>query len=1214
MFLFFRFRIFGMLVLLGWTAAPVVSALPPVDGSHDIPPHLKFDHLTLEHGLSQSIVEDMLQDHSGFMWFATEDGLNKYDGYTFRTWRHDPDDLNTLSYSHILALQQDADSTLWIGTFGGGLNHFDPTTRTFTHYRHNPHDSLSISHDLIKDIFIDSKGRLWIATHGGLNRYDRKTDGFISYRCHPEDPLSLSHDEVNALCEDESGTLWVGTSHGLNRFYPDRGACMRIVAAPGKDGALQSDHIQCLTMDAGGRLWIGTRGGLYHMDNEDPEHPRFVHYGHDPNDPHSLGHDDVLDVTEDRTGTLWVATNGGGLNRLNDDGQTFTRYRHNPTDPTGISYDYLKCLYEDQAGVLWIGTYGGGLDKINHRLEQFAHYRQIPDEPIRVSQNIVWCFHQDHNDTLWMGTHGGGLLSLNRKTGETRTYIHDPDDPNSLNCDVIRAILVDSHDRFWVATHGGGLSRFDPRTGYFTAYTHDPEDSTSICHDELRCLYEDRRGRLWIGSYGGGLDLMDAETGTFTHFRNDPADSTSLSNDFVRAIYNDSTGRYWIGTQGGGLNLLNPETGVVRRYPSRPGSVPGLGSDHIFCIHPAGDGGLWLGSWGGGLLHFDPDNETFAFYDKEDGLANNSVYGILEDDEGYLWISSNDGLSRFDPITTTFTNYGVDDGLQSTEFNGGAYYRGTDGELFFGGINGFNAFFPNKIDKNPFVPPVVITTVKRSNTSLIRPESMAECSELTLPHKTPYFSIEFAALDYTAPNKNQYAYKMEGLDDEWILTDAGNRVASYTFLPPGSYRFRVRGSNNDGVWNESGASMEIEVLPPYYESPWFRLLGIIVVVSVAGWVYRARMKKLDQKRRNLEASLQERTLTMQALQNALNEVERLKNRLEAENTYLQSEIEVVRHFENIITTSPKMKNVLRDAEKVAATDATVLILGESGTGKELVARSLHSLSNRGERLLVRVNCSALPPHLIESELFGHEKGAFTGAVAQKTGRFELADGGTIFLDEIGDLPLELQSKLLRVLQEGEFERVGSSKTLKVDVRVIAATNRDLEEARRKGQFRQDLFFRLNVFPIHLPPLRERKEDIPLLVSHFVDRYGQKLGKRIDNIPQSIIDDLLLYDWPGNIRELENVIERALIISPSGKLLLGNWRPRNGRNLAESSATLLSLSENERRHILRALEMTSWRVSGEAGAARLLGINAKTLESRMRKLGISRPTQTSTRVS
>ena len=340
----------------------------------------------------------------------------------------------------------------------------------------------------------------------------------------------------------------------------------------------------------------------------------------------------------------------------------------------------------------------------------------------------------------------------------------------------------------------------------------------------------------------------------------------------------------------------------------------------------------------------------------------------------------------------------------------------------------------------------------------------------------------------------------------------------------------------------------------------------------------------------------------------LKEIEALKNQLQAENKYLQEEIKLNNNFEEIVSRSKVFHKVLQQVEQVAPTDATVLILGQSGTGKELIARAIHNISNRSKRPLVKVNCATLPANLIESELFGHEKGAFTGALERKIGRFELADGGTIFLDEIGELPVELQSKLLRILQEGEFERLGNPKTMKVNVRVIAATNRQLEAAITKKEFREDLYYRLNVFPINCPPLRERKEDIPILVKHFLKKHEGKMVRKISNVETKVIDALMEYDWPGNIRELENLIERAMILCLGNTLEAGDWLPKStASNANGEQKTLLKLEEVEKEHIIGTLRKMNWKVSGDNGAARILGLNPTTLEARMKKLGIRRET-------
>jgi len=337
----------------------------------------------------------------------------------------------------------------------------------------------------------------------------------------------------------------------------------------------------------------------------------------------------------------------------------------------------------------------------------------------------------------------------------------------------------------------------------------------------------------------------------------------------------------------------------------------------------------------------------------------------------------------------------------------------------------------------------------------------------------------------------------------------------------------------------------------------------------------------------------------------LNEIQGLKDQLQLENKYLQEEIKLTYNFEEIVSKSDVFKKVLLGIQQVAPTNTTVLILGESGTGKELIARAVHNISNRNKRPLVKVNCATLPANLIESELFGHEKGAFTGALERKIGRFELADGGSIFLDEIGELPVELQAKLLRVLQEGEFERIGNPKTMKVNVRVIVATNRNLQQAIEKREFREDLYYRINVFPIHCPPLRDRKEDIPLLIRHFCKKHEGKVGKKINVIPQKVMDALLAYDWPGNIRELENIIERAMILSGSERLEFGDWIPSEHTTPGARPSSAIKLVDVEREHIKQVLKKTGWKVSGEKGAAKLLGLNPTTLESRMKKMGIKR---------
>jgi DNA-binding NtrC family response regulator/ligand-binding sensor domain-containing protein len=1165
-------------------------------------PRLKFDRLMIEDGLSQSIVNCIMQDRRGFMWFCTEDGLNQYDGYTFTVLRNNPQNDNSLSQNYTLCIAEDKSGFLWISTFYGGLNRYNPESGEFVHFRADPETPNALAHDIVRTLFVDSDGFIWAGTDGGLTRFDPGSGQSVSYYNNPHHPQSLCSNRIRTIAEDRQGFLWIGTDEGLCRFDKKKELFDGYFHDPADVNSLSHNAVRKIFIDRGGTIWIGTNGGgLDKLTFSADGRAQFTHFQHSPGQPTSLSHNQVFSICEDHLGALWIGTNGGGLNLFDRSSQTFTHFTHDPRDPQSISYNEIYDIAVDQGGVMWLGTYGGGISKLSRLSEQFVHVHADARSSNGLNHNIVWAIAEDKEGILWLGTHGGGLNRYDRLNQSWNYYRNQPNNRNSLSNDFIRVIHLDKAGLMWIGTNGGGLNRFDPKSERFTVYRHDPDNPASLSHDELRCIFEDRDGVLWIGTNGGGLNKFNRAQGTFKHYLNQPTQSTSISNNFVRAIYQDDEGFLWIGTQGGGLEKFDPATEKFVHYRSSPANPNSLCNDNVFSIHGDGAGNLWLGTWGGGLDKFDRKTEHFTHYTQEQGLPDNAIYGILEDDSGHLWISTNNGISMYNPSNETFKNYNTDDGLQSTEFNGGSFFKSSSGEMFFGGINGFNSFFPETIQENKHIPPIVITSFLKFN----RPQPMQKLlnnGALKLSCKDYFFSFEFAALDYTAPDKNRYAYKMEGLDADWIYTSASKRFASYTTLRPGNYVFRVKGANNDGYWNETGERLNISISPPFWQTWWFRAAAAMITMLALYFALEQRIKTIRRKRLELEQRIKERTEAAEKLQTALAEVEILKNRLQAENIYLQDEIKLVTNFENIVTQSSQFKKALLKVEQVAATEATVLILGESGTGKELIARAIHNLSNRSDRILVKVNCAALPANLIESELFGHEKGAFTGAIAKKAGRFELADGGTLFLDEIGDLPLDLQVKLLRVLQEGEFDRVGGSKPVHVNVRIIAATNRDLQKEIKAGRFREDLFFRLNVFPIFLPPLRERPEDIPLLVNYFIKKYSVRVGKTIEMVPKNLLDSFTTYQWPGNVRELENVVERAVITSRGKSLSLEEGLPAIEKN---SDTGFLSLEEMEKEHIHRALQLTNWRVSGEHGAAKLLGINAKTLESRMQKLGISR---------
>ncbi len=819
--------------------------------------NIAFIRLSLEQGLSQSIVECITQDHQGFLWLGTEDGLNRYDGYNFIVLKNEPGDSNSLSYNHITELLVDRKNRLWIGTFNGGLNLYDPRDRRITRFRNDPDDSSTISNDLILSLFEDSKGTIWIGTADGLNRYlpaaeaDR-SDSFCVYKNNQADPASLSNSRIQSIYEDREGILWIGTASGLNRCSDaDRSGGLRFIHYyhdPLDSKTLSDNSIQAIYQDKRGVVWIGTDNGLNKMTPPTAENSNglFTRYLPEADNPTSLSHPQVTALFEDKFNVFWVGTNGGGLNSMDREKESFTCFTYSTGDSRSIGYDEIRCIFEDRSGVLWIGTYGGGVSKVDRARKKFKTYPASlhPSDP---NEEIVWSIYEDEQGMIWLGTHGGGLTKFDRSTGIYTTYRHDPNDPSSLSNNIVRLIIQDPSGDLWVGTHGGGLNRFNHETEKFTIYTHDPNDPHSLSHNELRALYLDSNGELWIGTRGGGLDklVQDSNGGTksrFLHYRHDRTDETSISNDFIRSIFEDNLGNIWVGTLGGGLNKLDTASGRFSHYRAHPDDPASLSNDYVFSIIQDESGLLWLATWGGGLNRLDPATGTFIRFTTKDGLAHDGIYGLLSDSYGNIWMSTNMGLSRFNPKKKIFRNYTVEDGLQNQEFCGGSYFKSNRGEMFFGGIEGFNAFFPGEIRDNPHIPPVIITSFQKPNEWDSDQPPLWTNEELILSFRDYVFTFEFSALDFTSPEKNQYAYKMEGLDQDWIYTTYQKRFATYTTLPPGKYIFRVKGSNNDGVWNNEGTYIRIRILPPFWKTPYFILLIIMIIFSGAWVLYRRRLR------------------------------------------------------------------------------------------------------------------------------------------------------------------------------------------------------------------------------------------------------------------------------------------------------------------------------------------------------------------------------------
>ena len=838
-------------------------------------PDIKFDFISMEDGLSTALVTSIVQDQQGFMWFGTQDGLDKYDGYDFTVYKYNPDDPHSISNNFILALYVDRAGVLWIGTWGG-LNRFDAATERFIAYRRDPADAASLGDDKVQVILEDTAGILWIGTeNGGLNRLDRETGRFTRYVNDPDDPGSLSYNYVNAIYEDRSGTLWVGTyGGGLEKFDPETGRFTHYRYAQNDPHSLSDNTVTAIYEDTTGAFWIGTKnGGLNQMDRETG---RFARHRHDLNDPHSLSHDHVSVVHEDQQGVLWIVTYGGGLNQLDGESTAaqgkaqFVHYQHTATMPRTLSSDMIWSAYEDRAGILWFGA-SDGLNAYDREKHKFAHYRHNPDDPASLSSNLVWSIIEDPTGVIWLGTLGG-INHFDRQTGLFTRYQHDPTDPSSLSEDTVRIVHMDRTGMLWVGMENSGLDRFDPVTEQFTHYSTDPDNPYSLAHNSVWTIYEDHLGELWVGTFGGGLHRFDRDSERFMRYQHNPQDPASLADNNVTVVYEDTGGTLWVGMTGG-LEAFDRETQQFRHYRSDPDDPTSLSNPTVAALYEDSMGTLWVGTLGG-LNKLDRATGTFTQYREKDGLRNAAVMGILEDDalvpEGpNLWVSTLGGLYKFNLQTATFTEYDEGDGLQNAQFSISSFTKSRDGALFFGGKGGFNVFYPDQITPNVYVPPVVLTDFQLFNKPVavgpesLLPQAISLLDALHLTYKDSVFSFAFAALSYSTPELNQYAYRLEGFDEDWNYTTAKRRFATYTNLDGGTYTFRVKASNSDGVWNEEGAALKIIITPPLWKRWWFQALVGLVVMGVVAGGFRARVKLLQQQREHLEIQVAERTRELQ---------------------------------------------------------------------------------------------------------------------------------------------------------------------------------------------------------------------------------------------------------------------------------------------------------------------------------------------------------------
>lgn len=827
-------------VLLGGGVSTLVWAQPrPLPGV--LPGFERLD------GLSHNTVFSILQDRQGFLWIGTSDGLNRYDGYTFTVYRHIPGEVTSLSNNTIKALLEDRQGVLWIGT-DGGLNRFDRRTERFR--RHGLQPNRPASHEpAVLALLEDRQERVWVGTGEGLYRYTRDTDRFDAYRDDPDDPNSLAAADIWSLYEGRDGTLWIGTSQSatLHRYNPQTDQFTRFVLPS------TWQFISVLYEDDAGRLWLTSEAGAKAFD------PISGQLSPLPGVPAGQA---VRTVLEDRRGRRWIGTQEG-LYRHDPPAREPLHLRVEATPGTYLQ-NSIKTLFEDQAGTLWVGTFSG-LYHHDPRAKPFQHLGYHPEDLNSLSSNTVMAIWEDADGVLWVGTLGGGLNRVDRLTGApesnpgqaVRRYRHRPGDAHSLCHDRIWSLFGDRRGRLWIGTDAG-LCAFDRHTGRFMRYAL-PHDPSAARQPPINAIREDEAGRLWVAG-NAGLYRLDPATGEATWYTRPGNEAMTSSTFFVQSLQVDRAGAVWMGTFGGGLYRLDPETDTFTRYALLLAEDEELVSEGLWALHEDRDGTLWLGS-DLGLTRLDPRTGATRHFTQRDGLPGSIIYGILQDEVlGRLWLSTNAGLARFDdrlPKNRRVRVYDRGDGIGNAEFNRRAAFKGRDGTFYFGGLEGLTWFHPTAIRDNRVVPPVVLTYIESSNrdtTVAINPFGL---DELILSYRDYTLSFEFAALSFTDPSKNRYRYRLDNFDDGWI--EAGTtRRARYTNIPPGRYVFRLQGSNNDGVWNETGASLAVVVTPPFWQTWWFRLLivGLVVGMLVAAHRYRvARLLEVERMRMRIAGDL-----------------------------------------------------------------------------------------------------------------------------------------------------------------------------------------------------------------------------------------------------------------------------------------------------------------------------------------------------------------------
>jgi signal transduction histidine kinase/ligand-binding sensor domain-containing protein/DNA-binding response OmpR family regulator len=885
---------------------------------------IRFDVLSVGGKPFQQRVFALAQDNYGFLWIGTDDGLYRYDGYSLRHYSHDPGNPRSLTENTVMLIYKDRAGILWVGTAYGGLDRFDPAGDTFVHYRHDPNDSNTLRDDYVTAIYQDRTGAMWVDTVNGFDRLDIATGRFFHYS-DPVEEIARRHIDQE-FYEDSQGNLLVGYAQGLYKIDRISGRLSRIWSSPRSVFSRSPDKGVQWLPGFGGLAWFTSlsENMIGSVDTANGE-CRCYTTGDGAHSPPSM---EFHRVREDRNGRLWIGSRRG-LFLLDKDRRNFVRYADQPDRGMG---GLIWALLEDLEGNLWVGS-EAGLSRLQTTSPAFVNYRQDARNPNGLRGNKVLSVLSDTRGFLWVGTNAG-LHRLDRKTGQVVVYQNDPRDTHSLSHNTVTAIKEDGTGKLWIGTQGGGLNRFDTASGRFVAYRHNPADSQSLSSDDIRGLAIEPGGMLWAASVGGGVSRFDPGTGHFKTYRNDPRIPGTLSHDVVWAVHMDQTGTLWAGTNWG-LNRFNGDTERFTVYLQDEHNRASLSNNGITSIYEDHQGTVWIGTRAG-LNRFDRDRDSFERITTQNGLANDYIQDIREDGRGNLWLATHEGLSEFNPRTGKVHNYSEADGLPDNFANPTMTDRSTvtpEGELIFGSGYGLTVLNPARVSTNPVRAPVVLTNfllfnqpvVPSSDSPLRRP--IWATNTLSLEHWQNQFTIEFASLSYVSPQRNRYRYKLEGFEKNWNEVGADRRTATYTNLAPNKYVFQVQGSNDDLLWNETGVSLEIVVLPPLWGTWWFRSIAFLVTAGLAFSAYRLRIRSLRVTAQRLELEVDNRTRELKIARDAADSANRTKSSFLANMSHeLRSPLNAILGFSSLLRNSGVSEAQRKDLDIISRSGEHLLNL------------------------------------------------------------------------------------------------------------------------------------------------------------------------------------------------------------------------------------------------------------------------------------------------